>query len=67
MNHNQIRNNNRAIIISLAFVALIQLRTEIRLLIDHFTLTSIVFALKSEPLPFMFLLFTPLLLKVNSK
>jgi len=59
--------NNRTIVIFLTIISLIQIRTEISLLLDHFTFTSLVFAIKNQPLAFMFLAFTPSLLRINSK
>lgn len=49
--------------ILLALLALLDLRQELRLLADHFTLTALWFAVISHPLAVIVLLLTPDLLR----
>lgn len=54
---------DRVIPLLLALLALLDLRVELRLLIDHVTLTSLWFALASHPLAVAVLVLTPSLLR----
>lgn len=53
----------RVIPLILALLAVLDLRVELQLLVDHFTLTSLWFALGSHPLAVAVLLLTPSLLR----
>lgn len=53
----------RLIPLILAVLAVLDLRVELQLLVDHFTLTSLWFALASHPLAVAVLLLTPSLLR----
>lgn len=54
---------DRVIPLLLALLALLDLRVEFRLLVDHFTFTSLWFALASHPLAVAVLVLTPSLLR----
>ncbi|ABX08649.1 Hypothetical protein P9211_07181 [Prochlorococcus marinus str. MIT 9211] len=47
----------------LILLSLWDLRVELRLLVDHFTITSFLFAIRSHPLAVIVLLFSPSLIK----
>ena len=55
--------NKKIIPIILISFALLDLKTEIRILIDHFTLTSIIYTIKHHSLSVLILAFSPSLLR----
>ena len=57
----------KSIAICLFLFALIDLRTEIRILLDHFTFTSLAYSVKHHPLAILVLICTPLLFKYDNK
>ena len=57
----------KSIPIGLFLFALIDLRTEIRILFDHFTLTSLAYSIKHHPLAILVIICTPLLFKYDNK
>tara|TARA_Y100001968_G_C19442824_1_gene763533 strand:+ start:3955 stop:4161 length:207 start_codon:yes stop_codon:yes gene_type:complete len=47
----------------LIILSLLELRNEIKLLLDHFTFISLIFAIKENPLPIIILLLSPQMIK----
>ncbi len=64
---NRIKIYLKIIPLVLFLFALIDLKTEIRLLIDHFTITSLVYSIKNHPLAILVLILTPELMKKYNK
>ena len=57
------KNIEIVIILVFFFIALFDIQSEVKLLLDYFTFTSLYFAFISHPFSFLVIVFTPYILK----